>query len=99
MRGGCDRDGARAGRRRLPHAALPDARGDLTVIVDARDLDVRAVREAGMRLEQRPDARKLVRVALDDGVRVPDDDGRELDPVNGFLWPDLDLAHVGLVEM
>ena len=41
-----DRDGARSRRARLPHAALPDARGDLAGRVDARDLDVRPLGES-----------------------------------------------------
>ena len=49
------RDGARAGRLRLPHASLPDPRRHMARRVDARDLDVRALREARMRLEPRAD--------------------------------------------
>ena len=41
--------------RSSPHAALPDARGDLAGRVDARDLHVRARWKARMRLERRPD--------------------------------------------
>jgi 2,3,4,5-tetrahydropyridine-2-carboxylate N-succinyltransferase len=51
MRRGRHGDGARAGGGRLPHAALPDTCGHLAGCVDARDLDVRPVREVGMRLE------------------------------------------------
>ena len=62
-------DRPRPGRPRLPHAPLPDSRVHGAVALDACHLDVRAVWEARMRLEQWADSRYVGGVALDDGMR------------------------------
>src|SRR5215213_9683679 len=82
--------GARPRRARLPHPALPHARGHAPRRVDARDLDVRPLRKARVPLEQRPDAWKVVRIADDDGVRVPDVHRDEVDPLDALRPQDLD---------
>src|SRR5262245_25819982 len=69
-----DRSGARPGGEGLPHTALPDGRGDLVRTVHADELDVRALREALMPLEQRAEPQQLLAPGLsaNDGVRVAD---------------------------
>ena len=78
MCGRGDRDGARARRGGLPHAALPDPGRDLARPVDARDLDVRALGKALMRLEEGTKLGNPIRVADNDRVRVPDRDRSQL---------------------
>ena len=70
------------GRRSLPRPALPHARLDLAVAEPPCDLDVRPLREPLVHLEQRADARQVVGVAFDDGVRVADVDRGEADAVD-----------------
>ena len=50
--GGGDGHGARSRRLRLPHATLPDARLDRLVVDPAGDLDVRALGEVRVGLEE-----------------------------------------------
>ena len=93
----CDR--ARAGRGRLPHPALPHARGHLAGTVDARDLHVRPVREARMRLEQRPEPRHVVRDRRRRpraGCRRPPSSSSM--PSTDLERADLHLPHLRLVE-
>jgi hypothetical protein len=102
VRRGGDRDRTRAGGRRLPHAALPDPRRDLAVALDADDLDVRALGEPRVRLEERSDADDLGGIAADDGVRVPDRHADELDPLDRLGRADRDrpelLLHLGAAQ-
>ena len=93
-----DRHRARPGRRRLPHAALPHARGHLAGPVDAHDLDVRPVRKARMRLEQRPDELDVVGVADDDRVRVADVDDGDVEARDALARDHLHLADLRLVQ-
>src|SRR5438034_3137286 len=99
-RGRGGRDGARAGGERLPRPALPDPDCDLVRAVDLDELHVGASREALVLLDERAQAQKLgsVRVAADDGVRVPDRHRRELDrlaaDVDRLRLAHLDLAHL-----
>src|SRR3954451_7650484 len=82
-----DCNGARPRRARLPHPALPHARSYAPRRVDPCDLDVRPLREARVPLEQRPESRKVVRIADDDGVRIAHVDRDEVDPLDA-LAPD-----------
>src|SRR3989442_8221288 len=74
-----------SGCARLPHAALPNTRRDLSWPVETDDLDVRSSWKPRMRLEQRADKRQVVRVADHDGVRVPDRDGNHLEAGNPLV--------------
>ena len=82
------------GRARLPHAPLPHTRGDLARPVDASHLDVRAIREARMGLEQWPDARQLVRVADHDRVGIADVDDDHIQPRDLLGLSDGDRAEI-----
>src|SRR4051794_11177622 len=82
----CDRgrrggDRAAARRERFAGPAFPDAHGDVVWSVDAHQLDVRALREATVSLDQRTEPEKLVafRITSHDRMRIPDRDRRELD--------------------
>src|SRR5947209_4743718 len=96
VRRSCNSDGARPRRGGLADAPLPDPAAHLAGAVDADDLHVRSGWEPRMRLEERPDAHDLIRVAAHDGVRVADRDRDELDPLDGLPRANLDLAHVRL---
>jgi hypothetical protein len=78
----CARDGASARARgeRLPRATLPDAGRRLGARVDPHELDIRALGEAWVVLDQRPEAQDLVAcgIAGDHGVGIPDRDRCEL---------------------
>ena len=89
-----DCDGTRSGRRCLPHSALPDARRNFSQSLDPNNLNVGAVGEPWMRLEQGSDALDLVRVSDDDRVRVSYRDPDECNPVDDFRWPDPNFAEV-----
>src|SRR5262245_18433866 len=93
------RDGARAGRARLPHAALPDPRCHATWAVDTGNLDVRSVWEARVAFEQPPDALDLGRVVLNDRVRVADRDWYELDFFELLGRADLDRPELLLDQL
>ena len=80
--------------RRLPHAALPHARRHASRRVDSRNLHIRPAREAGVRLEQRPDPRQVVGVAEHDRVRVAHVDGITSRPATRSGAKDLHLAQV-----
>src|SRR3954447_10709239 len=84
VRRGRNCHGARPRRARLPHPALPHARGHAPRRVDPCDLDVRPLREARVPLEQRPESRKVVRVSDDDGVRGAHVDPDEVDPLDAL---------------
>ena len=58
--------------------------------VDARDLDVRAFREARVRLEERAELADPRRIAEHDGVRVADGDRDQLDAGDDLGRQDLD---------
>src|SRR5262249_14972468 len=79
---------------RLPHAALPDARGHASGAFDARNLNVCPLREAWVALEQRTDRSDLARVALNDRVRVAHRDGSELDPFDDLARPYVDRSEL-----
>jgi hypothetical protein len=98
MRRGRDRDRARPRSRRLPHAALPDPSGDLSGPLDADDLNVRPLWEAGMSLEERAELADPLRIADHDCVRVADRDGSQLDAVHDLGRPHLHWSQLGLVE-
>ena len=79
MRDSRDSDGARPGGLRLAYPTLPNARRNPARGVDPSNLNVRALRVAGMRLQQWPDERDVVGIADDDGVRIVlQKSGREL---------------------
>ena len=88
------RDGAGSGRPRLPHAALPDARGHAAGPFASRDLDVRPLREAWMRLEQRPDSRQVGRIAQNDGVRIPNGHARDIEVSDTLELERVELSHL-----
>src|SRR6266545_4037 len=100
--GRSDRARAGSGRERLPGPALPHAYGGLRAGVHAHELDVRTLRKARMILDERPEPQELGAVGLpsDNGMRVPDRDGREggREPVDvqAFGRRDLDGSHVHL---
>src|SRR6266545_473980 len=77
--GRSDRARAGSGRERLPGPALPHAYGGLGAGIHAHELDVRTLRKARMILDERPEPQELGAVGLpsDNGMRVPDRDGRE----------------------
>ena len=60
---------------------------------------LRPLRETRVRLEQRPDERKVVRVADDDRVRVPHRDGGHPETGDALGLVHLDRAHVLLDEV
>src|SRR5207344_1235138 len=88
----CDR--TRARRLGLPHPSFPDSCRHLARAVDARDLDVRAVREPIVRLQQRPEARYVRRIPDHDRVWVPDRDRDEDDAGELLRRPYGDLAEL-----
>ena len=65
--------------------------------VDANELDVRPLREPGVRLDQRAEPQQVVPrriVEADHRVRIADRCRRQLDPVHRLDGADGDLAHV-----
>src|SRR5205085_1421483 len=94
VRRGGHGDGARPGRRGLADAALPYAGRDLAGPVDARDLDVRPVREPRVRLEQRTDPGQVARIAGDDRMRVSKGDGRDGQALDLLAATDVHLAEI-----
>jgi hypothetical protein len=92
VRRGGDGDRARAGRERLPHAALPDPRRHLARCVHASELDVRSTRETRVGLEQRADQQQVAWVAGDDRVGVPDGDRHDFDPIDPLRRENANLA-------
>src|SRR5439155_14989672 len=79
-------------------AALPYARGNLARPVDACDLDVRAIGEPRMRLEQRTDELDVVGVADDDRVWIADVHDGDLETGDPLARDDRRGAELGLVE-
>src|SRR5262245_23090264 len=93
-------DRARPGGERLPRPPFPHADRQLVLIVHAHQLDVRALREARVMLDQRAETEQFgaIRQALDHGMRVPDRDRGELDvlavDLDRLRLPDVDRAHL-----
>src|SRR4051812_27579463 len=95
-RGCSGSDGARSRRERLTDASLPHADGEIVRAVDTYELHVRAVREAWVPFEQRPETQELVavRIATDHGMWIAHRDGRELQVLAAGI-DCLRLPHVG----
>ena len=69
-----------------PCPALPDEDGDDVAWLGTRELDVRPVREARVRLDRRADPQQIVagqRVPQHDCMRVPDQHGNDGEPLPG----------------
>src|SRR4051812_11640582 len=99
-RGCCRGNRARPRGEGLPRSALPDADEDVIRTVHAHELDVRALREPLVVLDERPEPQQVaaVRLPADDGVRIADRDRRELDrlAVNVDRLP---LSHLDLADV
>ena len=100
--GGRSRDRARARRQRLPRPALPHADGQVVQPVDADELHVRSLGEAGVSFDARAETLQLAALwlAADDRVRVANGDRREfhalVTEVERLGLPHLDTSDVDL---
>ena len=95
--GGRDRGGA--GGARLPRSALPDEYRQIVAAVDPHELDVRALGEAWMVLDERAESKEVVTCRLvepDHRMWIADRHGCQLDPVDNLRLADSDLPHVGV---